>query len=146
MSYQSKSRADTEAELEVLTARLKTGGSELEGNTQLETISEIKKALGADRTNSQDFLKESTAEAAQVERLEAQLAVEQTHYRKLKQELEDLQAEYNKLKDSRDTWKETIEALEHQIDVKAARALSRIEETLYVLFLMNLILQFTALT
>ncbi len=110
----------------MLRARLKTGGSELEGYTQLETISELEKAPAADGTNSQEVLKESTAEAAQVERLEVQLAVEQTNYRfafkkkiifrqcgrKLKQELEDLQAEYNKLKDSCDTWKEMIEALE----------------------------------
>ena len=99
---------------------METVGSELEGHAQLETINE-----------------ESTAEAAQVKRLEAQLAVEQANYRfvfkkkelfrqggkKLKQELEDLQAQYNELEDSRDTWKETVEAMEQQADVKAVRAL-----------------------
>ncbi len=35
----------------------------------------------ADGTNPQEVLEESTAEAAQVERLEAQLAVEQANYR-----------------------------------------------------------------
>ncbi len=110
VKHQSNGRADLEAELELLKARLETGGSELEGHAQLET---------------------------QVERLEAQLAVEQANYRfvfkkkevfrqggkKLKQQLEDLQAQYNELEDSRDTWKETVEALEQQSDVKAVRAL-----------------------
>ncbi len=136
-NHQSNGHADAEAELELLKARLETGGSELEGHAQLETISETEESAAADGTNSQEVSEESTAEAAQVERLEVQLAVEQANYRfvfmkkemfrqggkKLKQELEDLQAEYNKLEDSRDTWKETVEALEQQADMKAVRAL-----------------------
>ncbi len=130
LNHQSNGRADAEAELELLKARLETGGSELEGHAQLETISETEESLASDGTNSQEISEESTAEPARVECLEAQLAVEQANYRdvfmkkeKLKQDLEDLQAEYNKLEDSRDTWKETVEALEQQADVKAVRAL-----------------------
>ena len=40
-----------------------------------------------------------------------------------KKKLEDLQAELNVLEDSRDTWKESREALEGQIHVEAVRTL-----------------------
>lgn len=42
---------------------------------------------------------------------------------KLKMELKDLQAKCIVLRGSRDTWKETCEASEKQIDVRAIRAL-----------------------
>ena len=59
--------------LEVLRARLETGGSALKENAQLETISETEESpesLAADGTNPQEVSEESTAEAAQVERIE----------------------------------------------------------------------------
>ena len=94
-------------------------------STHLDTTQEVEAEPQLQQTN------------AQIERLQRQLKVEEANYRaafkkkevfrqggrKLKQELEDLQAEYNVLEDSRDTWRETCEALEEQADVKAVRGL-----------------------
>ena len=109
-------------------------------NTQLETIEESEAESPLEQTDAQADLTaedEDNTDKSRIERLQVQLNVEQANYRsvfqrkevfrhggkKLKKELEDLQAEYNMLEDSRDTWKETCEALEEQTDVKAVRAL-----------------------
>ena len=129
LDHQTNARADAEEEVERLRvsleterlrARLETEMPELDENTQLEDIPE-----------------EAESRAAQVERLQNQLQVEQANYSfvfkkkeifrhggmKLKKELEDLQADFNVLEDDRDTCKETLEALEEQTDVKAVKAL-----------------------
>ena len=117
-----------------------------EGNsspgTTLETIQETEEEpLAADEMNSRPIPEQPEGTGSQinadVERLQKQLEVEQANYKfvfkkkevfrhggkNLKQKLDDLQAEYNELEDSRDTWKETCEAMEEQADVKAVRAL-----------------------
>ena len=80
---------------------------------------------------------QNTAYKAQFERIQRQLNIEQQNYRfvvkkkevfrhgglKLKKEFDDLQAQYNVLEDSRDTWRESFEALEQQADVQAFRTL-----------------------
>ena len=123
--------ADSEHDAEEETAEI---------NTQLETIEESEAESPPEQIDAQADLTaedEDNADKTQIKRLQVQLHVEQANYRsvfqrkevfrhggkKLKKELEDLQAEYNMLEDSRDTWKETCEALEKQTDVKAVRAL-----------------------
>lgn len=77
------------------------------------------------------------ADKAQLKRLRVQLNAEQASYKsaskrkqifrygckKLNKELKDLHAKYSMLEDSRNTWRETCEALEKQADVKVVRAL-----------------------
>ena len=117
-----------------------------EGNsspsTTLETIQETEEeSPAADGMNSRPIPEQPEVTGSQtnadVERLQKQLEVEQANYKfvfkkkeifrhggkNLKQKLDDLQAEYNELEDSRDTWKETCEAMEEQADVRAVRAL-----------------------
>ena len=120
LDHQSNARADAEDGVETLRARLETERPELDENTRLGDIPE-----------------EAECGAVQVERLQNQLRVEQASYSavfkkkeifrhgglKLKKQFEDLQADYNLLEDVRDSYKETLEALEEQTDVKAVKAL-----------------------
>ena len=139
LEHQSNGRADAEELVEELKARMEEAELNQNATTQLATIDETEEESPVINESSATQTEESDGAIlkAQIERLEKQLEVEQANYqfvftkkevfrhggKNLKKELEDLQAEYNVLEDSRDTWKETCEALEEQTDVKVVRAL-----------------------